>query len=346
MSSLPNIDQPATPQKRRARSDFFVAGGTLPPNVPSYVKRPADEELFDLARSGKFCYVLTTRQMGKSSLMIRTARRLQAQNVQTAIIDLTEMGTSEAETWYLDLLTELADELNLAADPEEWWQERSSLGYVRRFTNFLRDVVLTEIEGRVVIFIDEIDTTLRLPFSDDFFTAIRATYNARAKDRDFTRLSFILIGVASPSDLIKDHSRTPFNIGQGIKLIDFTQDSASILQDRLETLYPGQGTAIFSRVFHWTYGHPYLTQKLCQTIAQAEEDDWPDEKIDELIEKLFLSEEARKETNLQFVQDSLQGHPLKRHLLHLYRRVYEGEEIAEDERSPEQNVSMSCFRVR
>jgi hypothetical protein len=321
----------------RTNSDFFVAGGTLSPNVPSYVKRAADDELFEVARKGQFCYVLTTRQMGKSSLMIRTARRLQVEKIQTAIIDLTEMGASAAETWYLDLLSELADELNLSTDPEEWWQERAALGHVRRFTNFLSDVVLTEIEDQIVIFIDEIDTTLSLPFSDDFFTAIRATYNARAKDPAFARLSFILIGVASPPDLIKDPTRTPFNIGQGIRLRDFSLADAAILQSRLETIYPGQGEAIFNRVYYWTGGHPYLTQKLCQAIAQADKERWSEADIDELTERLFLSEEARKETNLQFVQDSLQSHPLKRQLMTLYRRVYEAEAIEEDEQSLEQN---------
>jgi tetratricopeptide (TPR) repeat protein len=337
LHSLDDGQQLTQTGRRRARAEFFVAGGTLPPNVPSYVKRPADEELFDLTLRGNFCYVLTTRQMGKSSLMIRTARRLQAEGVHTAIIDLTEMGTSVADTWYLDLISELTDELNLSVDPEAWWQERASLGYVRRFTNFLRDVVLTEIEGQVVIFIDEIDTTLRLVFSDDFLTAIRATHNARAKDPTFARLSFVLIGVASPSDLIKDHTRTPFNIGHGIKLKDFTLNNAAVLQDRLEAIYPGQGEAIFSHIYYWTGGHPYLTQKLCQAIAQGEIEQWTDEHIDQLVETLFLSEEARKETNLQFVQDSLREHPLKRHVLNLYRQVYEDEQIAEDERSPVQN---------
>jgi hypothetical protein len=305
--------------------------------VPSYVKRPADDELFDLALNGQFCYVLTTRQMGKSSLMIRTARRLQAQGVHTAIIDLTEMGTSVADTWYLDLITELADELDLDTDPEEWWQERASLGPVRRFTNFLSDIILTEIEDQIVIFIDEIDTTLTLPFSDDFFTAIRATYNARAKNSAFARLSFILIGVASPPDLIKDPSRTPFNIGQGIHLKDFSREDAIVLQSRLEAIYPNRGEAIFERVFYWTGGHPYLTQKLCQAIVQSEGTDWTYETIDGMTERLFLTDEARKETNLQFVQDSLQSHPLKRKLLNLYRRVYDGEDIEEDEQSIEQN---------
>lgn len=335
MSSV--YEQQTREKRRRGTTDFFVAGGTLAPSVPSYIKRPADDELFEVALKGQFCYVLTTRQMGKSSLMIRTARRLQAEGVQTAIIDLTEMGTSEAEIWYLDLLTELADELGIETDPEKWWQERAALGHVRRFSNFLSDVVLQEIEDQIVIFIDEIDTTLSLPFSDDFFTAIRATYNARAKNADFARLSFILIGVASPPDLIKDPTRTPFNIGQGIRLQDFSLENTAIMRSRLEAIYPGRGEAIFSRVYYWTNGHPYLTQKLCQALVQSEGESWTDEEIDLLTERLFLSEEARKETNLQFVQDSLQGHPLKRHLLHLYRQVFDGEAIREDEQSIEQN---------
>ncbi|MFN8459073.1 MAG: AAA-like domain-containing protein [Anaerolineae bacterium] len=349
MTSLPQPDDgaPITMlNKGRIRSDFFVAGGTLAPNVPSYVKRPADDELYELALKGDFCYVLTTRQMGKSSLMIRTARRLRVEGAHSAIIDLTEMGTSVADTWYLDLLTELADQLDLSVDPEAWWQERAALGHVRRFTNFLRDVVLTEIDGQIVIFIDEIDTTLRLPFSDDFFTAVRATHNARAKDAAFARLSFVLIGVAAPTDLIKDHTRTPFNIGHAIKLKDFTLTSATVLQDRLEKIYPGQGEIIFKRIHYWTGGHPYLTQKLCQTITQTEAEAWNNERIDALVNRLFLTEEARKETNLQFVQDSLREHPLKRHLLTLYRQVYDGEKMAEDERSPVQNQLKLTGRVR
>jgi len=149
-------------------ADFYVAGGTLRPNAPSYVARPADEELFTLALKGEFCYVLTSRQMGKSSLMIRTARRLRAKGVQSVIIDLTSLGTEiNIETWYLGLLNQLKRQLRLEVNLEAWWQEHETLGYVQRFTSFLHDVVLSEVENQVVIFIDEIDTTLNFDFSDD-----------------------------------------------------------------------------------------------------------------------------------------------------------------------------------
>jgi tetratricopeptide (TPR) repeat protein len=319
-------------------SDFFVAGGTLRPDSPSYVKRPADDELCELALAGQFCYVLTARQMGKSSLMVRTARQLQEHGIGTAIIDLTKIGTEvSVEQWYLGLITRLKGQLKLSVDPEAWWAERASLGAVQRFVDFLHDVVLVEIEGPVVIFVDEIDTTLNLDFSDDFFAAIRFTYNARAADPTYNRLTFVLLGVATPADLIKDRSRTPFNIGQGIDLREFSQEDAQVLQYGLQAAGPGGGDTVFARIFYWTNGHPYLTQKLCLTVAEMGDGRWTHERVDELVERLFLSEGARKETNLQFVRDRIGASPQRRRLLTLYRQVYEGKTIPENERSLDQN---------
>ena len=319
-------------------ADFFVAGGTLRPDSPSYVERLADEELFTLARSGEFCYVLTARQMGKSSLMIRTARRLKNQGVHSVIIDLTKMGTDvSVEQWYLGLLTQFKRNLRLSVDLEKWWQEHTSLGYVQRFADFMHDVLLREIDGQVAIFMDEIDTTLNLAFSDDFFAAIRFVYNARATDPAYRRLTFVLLGVATPADLIKDRSRTPFNIGQGIDLNDFTRQDARVLEEGLQAAFPADGQAIFNRIFYWTHGHPYLTQKLCLGVAEAGRGPWTDTRVDELVEQLFLSKEARRETNLQFVRDNIRTTPSRQRLLHLYRQVYTGKKMPVDDRSLDQN---------
>ncbi len=319
-------------------SDFFVAGGTLRPTSPSYAERPADDELFNLALTGEFCYVLTARQMGKSSLMIRTARRLRSQGIHSVIIDLTKIGIEiSVEQWYLGLLSQLKRKLRLSVDLEAWWQAHTALGYVQRFSDFLHDVILEEIKGQVVIFIDEIDTTLNLPFSDDFFAAIRFIYNARATNPAYERLTFVLLGVATPADLIKDRRRTPFNIGQGIDLNDFSRGDAQILEEGLKTAYPQQGEAIFNRIFYWTHGHPYLTQKLCLSVTEVEDGAWTDERVDKLVEKLFLSKEARKETNLQFVRDSVENSSQRHRLLTLYRQVYTGKAIPEVERSLDQN---------
>ncbi|MGB0386099.1 MAG: AAA-like domain-containing protein [Ardenticatenaceae bacterium] len=318
--------------------DFFVAGGALPLNAPSYVKRSADDELFALTQAGKFSYVLTPRQMGKTSLVHRTAQRLKSEeNVRIARIDLTSIGSVSVEGWYFALLTDLTRQFRLSIELDAWWDKHAKLGTVKRFTDFVRDVLLTEVEAQVVIFIDEIDVTLRFDFSDDFFAAIRAFYNARPQEPAFERLTFVLLGVATPSDLIKERTRTPFNIGTGLILPDFTLAQAQVLQDGLEKACPGQGAAIFRQIYQWTNGHPYLTQKLCQEVVEAKQEFWSNQQIDQLVKRSFFFEQERKEENLQFVQDRILTHSQQRNLLGLYKKVYNRQKIQDDPRSLLQN---------
>ncbi len=315
-------------------ADYFVIGGTLRTTDPSYVERPADKELYQAVQRGEFCYVLTARQMGKSSLMARTARRLQQEQVQTAIIDLTQIGTVPVEQWYFDFVSSIADDLDLATDAEAWWLAHKAQGIVRRFTNFLRDVVLEECEGNVVIFVDEIDFTLSLDFSDDFFAAIRAVYNNRARDAIFERLTFVLMGVASPADLMKDRTRTPFNVGRRVELGDFAQADMKPLATGLETIYPEQSATILRRIYFWTQGHPNLTQKLCQAVAEAQTQTWSNAQVDKMVEQIFLRKEASKEDNLEFVRSFVLGQANQRDMLTHYRQIYRGQEVADNERSP------------
>ncbi|MGB0388074.1 MAG: AAA-like domain-containing protein [Ardenticatenaceae bacterium] len=324
-----------TIRPRNSTRDFFVAGGTLKPTAPSYVEREADKELQALVQAGQFAYVLTARQMGKSSLINRTAYQLKKSGVQTAIIDLTQIGTKTSdEEWYLGLLYNLSRQLRLSVNVNRWWQERSWLGRVQRFSIFLQDVVLTQIEKQVVIFVDEIDVTLSLDFSDDFFAVIRAVYNARAQDPAFDRLIFVLSGVASPTDLIKERTLTPFNVGQAILLQDFSRNEAKKLQAGLEKKYPTEAEAILTRIYDWTDGHPYLTQMLCQEVVKGKGQKWADAQIDQLVEKIFISDNTRlKEQNLQQAQSRILNHPQKRDLLALYQSIYQGKKVANDPQS-------------
>jgi hypothetical protein len=73
--------------------NFFQVGGTLPPESPAYVTRQADADLVAGLRSGDFCYVLNSRQMGKSSLRVRAMQRLQAEGVACTAIDITAIGS-------------------------------------------------------------------------------------------------------------------------------------------------------------------------------------------------------------------------------------------------------------
>ena len=86
-------------------ASFFVVGGTLRRDAPSYISRAADQNLYKFLQAGEFCYVLTARQMGKSSLMVRTAVRLRDNGTRVAVLDLTSLGQNlTTEQWYNGLL--------------------------------------------------------------------------------------------------------------------------------------------------------------------------------------------------------------------------------------------------
>src|SRR5207249_9962505 len=98
---------------------FYITGGTVPPGTPSYVERQADKELLEGLSRGEFCYVLTSRQMGKSSLMVHTALRLRAAGVAVAVLDLTALGQMlTPEQWYDGLLARLGQQLDLEDELE------------------------------------------------------------------------------------------------------------------------------------------------------------------------------------------------------------------------------------
>ncbi|NJL80527.1 MAG: hypothetical protein HC917_20055, partial [Richelia sp. SM2_1_7] len=67
----------------------YQVGGSLCANASSYVTRQADWEFYHSLKAGKFCYVLNSRQMGKSSLRVQTMQKLQAEGIVCAFIDLT-----------------------------------------------------------------------------------------------------------------------------------------------------------------------------------------------------------------------------------------------------------------
>ncbi|MET0625647.1 MAG: tetratricopeptide repeat protein [Pyrinomonadaceae bacterium] len=323
---------------------IYIAGGTVQAGGGVYVTRKADHDLVNLCRRKAFAYVLTTRQVGKSSLLVNSAEVMKKEGVCTALLDLTKIGVHiTEEQWYLGLSALIAEELGFDADVIKWWRARPHLSSAQRFTYFMSEVCLSAVEDDVLIFIDEIDSTLSLPFSDDFYAAIRAIYNARTDTPQFRRLSFVLSGFATPADLIKDPTRTPFNIGEPVELTDFTLDEAEPLAAGLGPSDEPEARQTLGWVLKWTGGHPYLTQRLCRALAEMSQARWTESEIDDVAARTFLDEGCDNDANLSFVRNMLlKSAPEPAKVLTLYRDIYRKEREASEE---EQSQASSYLKL-
>lgn len=330
--------------------EFFSVGPPLHAVKPGYVRRAADDFLYQTLVAGNYAHVIAPDRTGKSSLIAATSARLQNNGFKVAVLDLSQIGerdgASDAGRWYYSIAYRLLRQLRLKVDLQTWWQDNSILSNRQRLVEFFADVILQNIQERIVVFVDEIQYLADLPFDEHLLASIRAAHNARGTEPEFSRLSFAMIGECDPHSLALGPAMSPFLISQEIKLSDFSREDLNIFAAELELSVADAGLAL-DRIFEWTSGQPYLSQKLARSVAREQISGDIKGHVDRIVMHQLAGRGAtRNEPHLSHlhrlvVDDKKNYEPL----LNLYGRIRKGIRVAHDSQSKIQRRLMATGLV-
>jgi AAA-like domain len=256
----------------------YQVGGSLRRSAVSYVVRQADLDLYQALLAGELCWVLSPRQMGKSSLRVRVGQQLEQAGVKCAYLDLSAISLDHITQvqWYRSLAVEILRNVGRwgQVDFKAWWQQHEDLSLLQRFALFLEELVLVDgAGGPLVIFVDELDSALNLPFSiADFWALLRYCADRQITNPAYGRLTWALFGVSTwtprSPECVPCWLSRGFDQGRVIALQDFTLAEALPLAEGLAGLVD-QPQTVLGAILDWTGGQPFLTQKICQLVVQA-----------------------------------------------------------------------------
>lgn len=255
-----------------------------------YVNRNADRQISDIISDmGRPGYVLVSRQMGKTNLLLNAKRTLGNDNDKFIYIDLSNVFDDEQSCFQ--------NIIDLAIETNENYEEASAIisNSRKELDNFpphklhLNELrtLLKFTKGKLVIILDEIDALTKTIYSDKIFAQIRSIYFSRVNFPELERLTYILSGVVEPTEIIKDPKISPFNIGEKIFLNDFSKNEyLSFLKSaKLDVL----NKEVVERIFYWTNGNPRITWDLCSEIENNKNGIINQLQVDEIVQKMYLT---------------------------------------------------------
>lgn len=262
----------------------------IPSNL--YVHRDADRQVKNIIKDmGRPGYVLVSRQMGKTNLILNAKRELESDDDVFVYIDLSNPFPSAKDCF--ENIIDTAIETNLEKFEtilKTIQEKREGLKDTpahKQHTNELR-IILKAIKGKLVIILDEIDALTKTTYSDQIFAQIRSIYFSRVNYEELSRLTYLLSGVIEPTEIIKDPKISPFNIGQKIFLNDFSKKEFTQFLLNAEINLDSE---CIERIFFWTNGNPRMTWDLCSEIEnRIKQEPLNSALVDRIVNEIYLTE--------------------------------------------------------
>lgn len=241
---------------------------------------------------GRPGYILVARQMGKTNLLLNAKRKLSNPDDKFLYIDVSNTF-ADIRHFFQNIIDTLLDSyLEIDAAVGEVVRGKrcgnQALPPHKEHENELR-LIIQKISSKLVICLDEIDALTKTGYADQVFSFIRSTYfSGRVNFPEFGRLTYVLSGVAEPSELIKDKNVSPFNIGEKIYLDDFSRLELNTFFEKSALRFTD---AITERIYYWTSGNPRMSWDICSALEDLmlAGDEIAVDTVDSIVDDMYLT---------------------------------------------------------
>lgn len=254
---------------------------------PYYVERPpVDLKCYEaVLKPGALLRIKAPRQMGKTSLMARTLFYASDSDAVPAAYNHVQREPTGYETVSLSfqladaqifsdldelllwMCSTLAWKLGLADRLTDFWQLRGSK---IRCTAYFEQYLLAEIEKQnksLVLGLDEADLVFgNLNTAANFFGLLRV-WNEQAKSNSRWKRLRLIIVHSTEVYIPLEINESPFNVGAGVELPEFTSDQVLDLARRHGLMWT---TDEVNGLMEMVGGHPYLVRVALYQIARRE----------------------------------------------------------------------------
>jgi hypothetical protein len=223
------------PSLKHGSTDLEFPSGPVPLNSQLYIERPPIEAQTkaDILKPGSLIRLKAPRQMGKTSLLRRILAHAQRQHLRPITLSFHRADRiiyDNLDHFLRWFCANISHQLGLEVNLDIYWN--SEIGSKVSCSAYLEDYVLKQVEGSLVIALDELNEVFHYPnISAEFLPLLRSWYEDAREFEPWQRIRWILVH-ATDVYVPLQMNQSPFNVGLAIKLPSFSLPQVQDLAQR------------------------------------------------------------------------------------------------------------------
>ncbi|MDB9525793.1 AAA-like domain-containing protein [Oscillatoria sp. CS-180] len=209
--------------------------GPVPLHSQLYVERPPIEEraFSEVLKPGSLVRIKAPRLMGKTSLLRRVVVHGQAHQLRSVSLRFNRADRTiyqNLDAFLRWFCANISYQLQIEPNLDTYWNP--AIGSKVSCSAYLEDYVLGQVEGDIVIALDEMSALFQYPeISSEFLPLLRTWYEDAREFNSWQRIRWVLAHATDVYVPLK-LNQSPFNVGLPIKLPSFSLEQVQELASR------------------------------------------------------------------------------------------------------------------